>query len=137
MTKIKYDITIMKYISLFESLTGANIKDCIVNSYVTFIVHENQIARAIGRNGVNAKRIEGLINRKIKIVEFNPNVIKFVRNYIFPLKIKDVKEEDGIITIIGSDIRTKGLLIGRDSKNLKQLVSVIKRYFPIKDIKIM
>jgi len=137
MTKIKYDSTLMKYISLFETLTRTQVKDCIINSQVIFIVHENQIAKAIGRNGSNVRRLEHILNRKIKIVEFNPNVLKFISNYIYPLEVKDIKEENGFITIIGQDTKTKGLLIGRDSKNLNSLKSIVNRYFNIKDIKVV
>jgi len=137
MIKIKYDNTLMKYISLFETLTGTQVKDCIVNDHTTFIVHENQIAKAIGRNGSNVHRLENLLNRKIKIVEFNPQVLKFITNYIYPLRLHDIKEADGVITMIGPDTKTKGLLIGRDSKNLKQLQAIVQRYFDIKDIRVI
>ena len=59
----------MRYISLFESLTGAKVKDCIVNDIVIFIVHENEMGKAIGKQGSNIKRIENILKKKIKLVE--------------------------------------------------------------------
>ncbi|HHI04241.1 MAG TPA: hypothetical protein ENL45_01715, partial [Candidatus Woesearchaeota archaeon] len=72
--KIKYDLSLMKFMSFFESLTNTKLKDCFVdkNEMLVFVVEENQIAKAIGKNGVNVKRIKERLNRKIKIVEFNP-----------------------------------------------------------------
>lgn len=137
MTKIKYTEDIMKYISLFESLTGTNLKDCILNDSLLFIVKENQIGKAIGKNGVNAKRIESLLKKKIKIVEFNPDVKQFIKNMVYPLQVEDIKEEDNIVSIMGRDKKTKGLLIGRDRKNLIQLKTITKRYFNIEDIKVV
>ena len=55
MTKIKYDANIMKYMSLFESITRVKLKDCIADDKLTFIVEEGGIGRAIGKNGSNAK----------------------------------------------------------------------------------
>jgi len=138
MTKIKYDINIMKYMSLFETLTQSKLKDCIINEEkVIFIVEENQIGKAIGKSGVNVKKIENILNKKIKIAEFSSNVLQFIKNFIYPLKPRDVKEENKIITIFGADTKTKGLLIGRDAKNLNNLKSIVKRYFDIEDIKVV
>jgi len=137
MTKIKYDVNIMKYMSLFETLTQTKLKDCIINDKVIFIVEENQIGKAIGKKGINVKKIENILKKKIKIAEFNSNVLQFIQNFIYPLKVKDIKEENKVITIIGPDTKTKGLLIGRDAKNLNNLKSIVKRYFDIDDIKVI
>jgi transcription termination/antitermination protein NusA len=137
MIRIKYDNTLMKFISLFETLTGTSVKDCIDTEVMTFIVAENHIAQAIGKNGSNVRRVEHILNRKIKIVEFNPNVLKFIANYIYPIKAIEIKEENGVVFIKGSDTKDKGLLIGRDAKNLKTLQSVVQRHFNITEIKIV
>lgn len=127
----------MKYMQLFESLTRAKLKDCIAHEQLIFIVEENEIGKAIGKKGSNAKRLEGLLKKKIKIVEFNPDVRQFIRNFVMPLQVKDITEENGIITIIGPDTKTKGLLIGRERKNIENLKDIVKRYFQIEDIKVM
>ena len=138
MTKIKYDVNIMKYMSMFEALTQTKLKDCIVGEEkIIFIVEENQIGKAIGKKGINVKKIENMLNKKIKISEFNSNVLQFIQNFIYPLKPKDIKEENKIVTIIGPDTKTKGLLIGRDAKNLNNLKSIVKRYFDVEDIKVV
>lgn len=137
MSRIKYDIDLMKIMQLFESLTRAKLKDCIANDYLTFIVEENEIGKAIGKGGSNVRRLEGLLKKKIKIVEFNPDVKKFVRNFVMPLQVKDVVEENNIITIAGPDTKTRGLLIGRDRKNIERLKEVVSRYFEVEDIKVV
>ena len=48
---------------------------------------------------------------------------------IYPLKNLDILFDNNIITISGPDIKTKGLLIGRNSQNLRRLEDIIKRYF--------
>ena len=52
------------------------------------------------------------------------------------LKIKDIIEEDGIITIIPFDLKTRGLLIGRNASILKNNELIIKRHFEIKELKV-
>jgi len=134
MTKIKYDINLMKFISLFETLTRAKVKDCISNGNLIFVVEKGEIAKAIGKNAVNIKRIEGILKKKIKIVEFNEDIVIFISNLIKPIKVENITNDDGIITITDPSNKTKGMLIGRDSVNLQKYKDIISRYFSIQDI---
>lgn len=128
----------MKFISLFETITGARLKD-VVNEEgrLLFIVEEGEIGKAIGKSGVNAKRLENVLNKRIKVIEFNNDLLHFVRNLIYPLAVKEIKEENKIVTIFGQDGKTKGLLIGRDAQNLRAYENVVKRYFEIDGIKVI
>ncbi len=126
----------MKYITLFESLTRAKVKDCIVNDTVIFVVHENEMGKAIGKSGSNIKRIENILKKKIKLVEFSDNLTQFIGNLIYPLRAREIKEEDNIITIYGPDTKTKGLLIGRERHNINSIKDIVKRYFKVEEIKV-
>ena len=137
MVRIKYNIDVMKFISLFESLTGAKVKDCILNDRVIFVIHENEMGKAIGKQGSNINRVENTLKKKIKLVEFNNDVSQFVQNLIYPLKAKEMKEEDKIVTIYGEDTKSKGILIGRDRRNLNFINEVVKRYFEIGEVKVV
>jgi N utilization substance protein A len=134
--KIKYDIDIMKYMSLFESLSGAKVKDCIVNDVIFFIVHENEMGKAIGKQGSNIKRVENTLKKKIKLAEFNNDISQFIQNLIYPLKAKEIKEEEGAVTIYVDDRKTKGMLIGRDRHNINSIKDIVKRHFKVEEIKV-
>jgi len=137
-TRIIYNNDTMKVMSLFEALTNAKLRDCIAYSdRFVFIVEENQIGKAIGKSGANVKKLESMLNKKIRIVEFSSDVIQFVKNFIYPLQAKEINKENKLITIAGSDTKTKGMLIGRDSRNIKNLRSIVKRYFDIDEIKVI
>ena len=137
--KIKYDMSLMKYISIFETLTKASVKDCIQeHNSIIFIVAENEIAKAIGRNGINVRKIEGAINKKVKIVEFSDNLLQFIRNLIMPIKPRDIMQQEGIVTIAGSDSSSKSLLIGRNGSNLRFYERIVSRYFKdVAEIKVI
>lgn len=137
--KIKYDLNLMKFMSFFESLTNTRLKDCFIdkNSLLVFVVKENEIAKAIGKKGVNVRNIKEKLNRKIKIVEFNPHLETFVGKLINPLKAKEIKVDDNVVTITGPDTKTKGLLIGRNGQNLRNYEEIVNRYFDIKEIKVI
>lgn|SRR3989338_9693797 len=137
MNKIVYDETAMKFMVLFETMTKTNLKDCIINDEIIFfIVEENQIAKAIGKQGSNIRNLQKALKRRIKIVEYSNDLIKFINNFIYPIKAKEVINEDGVIKIMTPDIESRGILIGKSATNLRSFESIVKRYFQITEIKI-
>jgi len=135
--KLKYNSDSMKLITLFESMTGANVRDCIANEKLIFVIEENEMGKAIGKSGANIKRIENALKKKIKLVEFSSDVLQFVKNMIHPIEALDVKLEDGIVAIYGKDTAAKAILIGRERRNVNHLMDIVKRYFDIKGIKVV
>jgi len=123
---IKYTVETMKYISLFETMTRSRVKDCIDNDNLLFIVDENEIGKAIGKNGSNVKRLTNLLKKKIKVIEFSKDIAQFIRNYIYPLIVEEITSEEGVVTIKSKATKTKGLLIGRDRRNLAALTTIVK-----------
>ena len=75
--------------------------------------------------------------RRIKIVEFNPNRLQFITNYLAPLRITNIEEEGDIITVTGADTKTKGLIIGIKAQNLRNLEKIASKYFTIQEIKVI
>ncbi len=134
MKKIKYDINLMKFISLFETLTRAKVKDCISGDPLIFIVNQGEIFKAIGKKASNIKKIEGLLKKKIRIIEFNDDVEIFVKNVIAPIKAENITKEGGVIVINDPSNQVKGKIIGRDSKNINQCKEIVSRYFDVEDI---
>ena len=122
------DKDLIQKINLFEKLTGARVKDVFNSNGMLMIVNFGDIGRAVGKNGANVRKYSEMINEKIKIVEFNQNPIAFFKNLIMPLKIENVEKEDDFINV-NADTKTKGLLIGRNQKNLEQYNKVFKKYF--------
>ena len=128
----------MYFISLFEKITKANLKDCFEEGdKLYFIVKQGEIGKAIGKGAVNVKKIQNKTNRKIKIVEFNPQTIGFIKNSIYPVIAKDIQEKDDVVIITAKDSYNRGLLIGRGAKNLREIEKITKRYFNITEIKVV
>ena len=126
----------MKFMSLFESMTGAKLKDCIANGNVTFIVQKSDMGKAIGKNGSNIKRIENLLKRGVRLVEFNDDVCKFVANLVYPSKADDIREENGVVSIYVRDAKAKGIIIGRNRHRISMVNSIAKRYFDVEEVKV-
>jgi N utilization substance protein A len=127
---IKFDISVIKFINLFEKVTRASVKDVVVKEdRMTFIVNEGNLGKAVGKNGVNVKKLEGLFKKRIKVVEFKNDVCEFIRNLLLPLKISNIYKEDNLVKIKAEGMKIKSILIGRDKRNLKELRDIVKRYF--------
>jgi len=136
--RVKYDAEIMKYMALFESLTGARLKDCIVsNDGIMFIVEENEIGKAVGRKGSNVHRISNLMKKDIKVVEFNSDIGKFIENLIYPLKLKEFRNEEGVISVYAKDTRERGMIIGRDRSRINSIKEILSRHFKVDEIKVL
>jgi N utilization substance protein A len=125
--------------SLFEKLTGAELKDCIIlREKIIFLVEEGQIGKALGKNKKNIVRLEGAVNKRFKVVEFSSDLLQFIKNMIAPLRIVEIKEEDNVVIIVGPDEKTKGLMIGARAQNLREYEKAIQKYYPnLKEIKVV
>ena len=135
---MKYTNEIIQFITLFENLTRAKVKDCFFNNdKLVFIANNGDIKKAVGKNGSNIKKIESMIKKRIKVVEFNSDIGKFIRSFLYPIKPKNIEIKDGIISIGAEGVKDRALLIGRDSKNLNNLKEVIKKYFDVSNIRIV
>jgi NusA-like KH domain protein len=134
---VSFDVKTLQLISLFEKKTRARVKDCILTRDRTiFIVEKGNLFKIIKNKG-NIQRLENVFKFKIKLVEFNSDITIFVKNFVHPIRPESIIKENNIVFIKGSDTKSKGLLIGRDSRNLILLKNVVKKFFNIEDIKVV
>ena len=78
-----------------------------------------------------------MLKKKLRVIEFNDDLLRFIQNVVFPSKVKNIVEEEGVITITPPDSETRGYLIGRGAINLNNTKDIVKRYFKIEDIKVI
>ena len=134
---MKFTQDSINLINLFENITRARVKDCIIeDKKLIFIVNEEDVSKAIGKEGNNVKRIRNLAKKDVQIIAYNDNPAKFVSNLIYPNKAEDIKLNNKIINISVGDSSTKGKIFGRNRENLKRIINIAKRYFDIEDIRV-
>ena len=135
---MKFDSESMELMAFFEANTGAMVKDCISSDEkLIFIIGENEMGKAIGKNGINIKKMERLLKKKIKLTEFSSDVLQFVRNLIYPAEVSDVRLEEGVVTVHGKDTSARAILIGRERSNINYLTGIVKRYFDIREMRVV
>ena len=127
----------IQYINIFEKVSRVRPSDCFnYGSYLVFVVPQEQLSRAIGQSGTNAKKVSSTINRKIKIISYSGNKEDFVEAIISPIKFNELKFEDGTLSI-KAGLQSKALIIGKNSTRLKELKGILDRYFKIEAIRVM
>jgi N utilization substance protein A len=135
---MKYNLDSINLRVAFENIAGINLKDCFVKQdKIIYITKEGDIGKAIGKGGVNVKKAADIVKKNLKIVEFSGDLVQFVKNLIYPIVAESVSVEEGIVRIRINGVREKGIVIGRESRNLKELKEIIKKYFDVEDIKVV
>jgi len=135
--KIVYDTGTMQVMAHFEQMTGAKLKDCILREQqAIFIIEPGYLGKAIGPRGANVRRLEDAMKKKVKMVEFAPELVSFIKNLVYPIDVREVREQDGVVTLVPPDLKARGLLIGRNAQTLRAYEAVIQRFFTIKELKV-
>jgi N utilization substance protein A len=140
---IKFTSREMRYIALFQSITGATVKDCIVDpelNRIIFVVKEGSIGMAIGKGGKNIHLLEKMTGKKHEVIEHSDNPAQFIKNALKPAKVDEVRiteRMDGkTIAVISVNPRDKGVAIGKNGRNAERIRFLAKRYFQIQNVSI-
>ena len=140
---IRFTSREMQYISLFESITGAVVRDCIIDdnlNRIIFVIKEGDAGMAIGKGGKNIMLLERMTGKRYEIIEFSDNPAQFIKNALEPARVKEIRiteRPDGKkIAVIMVDPRDKGIAIGKNGRNAERIRFLAKRYFQIHNVSI-
>ncbi|MBI5392206.1 NusA-like transcription termination signal-binding factor [Candidatus Woesearchaeota archaeon] len=131
---IKLTQEIIQSITLFENVTGADVKDCIpIADGLLFIVEEGNVQKALRQ----LPKLERLFHKKISLLAYSPDLVKFVQNLLYPIKAKEITVEGNVVSVVLFDEKDKGKIYGRGRENLRWMLSVLQKYFPIAEIRVL
>jgi len=131
---IKFDTSTMQYITLFENLTKARVKDCLgLEEKIVFIVNKGQLGLAIGKNSVNLKKLKFVLKKNIDIIEYSDDVAVFIKNIFHNYKVIDVVIENNNATVV-VEPKDKGKAIGKNGKNLRAAREIAHRHYGIQSM---
>jgi N utilization substance protein A len=140
MTEVKLTTEGIRYIALFESLTGAIARDCYVdeeNDRVIFVVKKGDMGLAIGKNGNNINRVKKSIGKHIEIVEYSDEVDEFVANALQPVFVKKVQvvvKENRKLAYVEVMSKDRGIAIGKNGRNIQKAKVLGQRHYGIEDV---
>lgn len=135
---MKLTLDSINNINLFESLTGAKVKDCVnENGVLIFLVEEGNVKRALGKDNSNIGRVGRILKKEIRVIAFSNDVCKFIGNLIYPNKADEIKLDGKVVIIAVSDVTIKGRIFGRSRENLKRINKLVKNYFDVEDVRVI
>ena len=142
--KIKLTSDELRLISLFQSITGANARDCVVDDKmdrVIFIVNKGQMGLAIGKGGATIRQLQNVVGKKVELVEYSDDASEFIRNILNTDMINEIRINDRIDgtrqAIVIVDPKKKGVVVGREGRNAEKARLLAKRYFQISNVLII
>ena len=144
MPEIRLTSDQLSLISMFQGITGATAKDCIIDdkhNRVIFIVASGQMGLAIGKEGAAVKKIERAMKRPVEVVEeWSGEIEGMVKNTLNPKYVQEVRvveQLDGTkkVTVV-VDSTKKGAVVGLGGKNADKARILAKRYFDITNLQI-
>jgi len=131
----------MKYIALFENVTGATVRDCVIDEKtdrVIFVVKSGEVGLAIGKKGSRIKRLHKMIAKDVEVVEHADTASVFIRNSFSPAKVREIRimeRPDGRkVAVVNIEPRDKGVAIGKNGSKAHKTRLFAKRYFQIDDV---
>ncbi len=140
---IKITCDEMRYIALFENISGASVKDCIIDEEqerAIFIVNQGQVGVAIGRGGRNIHTLERMTGKKHEIIEYSEDPVQFIKNALKPAAVREVRITERMdgkkMAVVTVNPKDKGVAIGKNGKNAERLRFLAKRYFDIQNVSI-
>ncbi len=138
MRRIRLGAEEIKYMTLFETITGATIKDCVQeDGIVGFLVNNGDMGLAIGKKGINIEKVRKIIGKGIWVMEFSSNLTEFVKNLFQPVKIRQVRVRDTDkekVVIVEVNKRDRKKVIGHDGKRIKIAKKLASRQYNVDDI---
>ena len=137
---IKFTANEIRYIALFENMTGAMVKDCIIDDEhgkVTFVVKNGDMGLAIGKGGSTVSKVQRAVDKGIEIVELSDDSIQFIKNLLSPAEVQGVKiiqKAGEKIAIVTADTTNKRIAIGKNGVNIERAKLIAKRQHNINNI---
>ncbi|MCS6768223.1 MAG: NusA-like transcription termination signal-binding factor [Candidatus Nitrosocaldus sp.] len=141
MTGIRLTSDELRLMSLFQSVTTVTARDCVIDEKmdrVIFVIGKGDMGLAIGRNGSTIRTLQGMIGKRIELVEYADDLAEFVRNIFGRDAVLDVKignhTSNGKVVTVIVDPRKKGMVVGREGRNVEKARLLTRRYFDVTNV---
>jgi len=128
-----------RYIALFEDMTGATARDCLVEEdRVVFLVAAGEMATAIGPGGETVRRLEQRVGSDVQLVEDADTPEAFVANALAPAAVLNVTLSENDSTVAYAEVadEDKGVAIGADGRNIELARRLAERHFDVDDVEL-
>ena len=147
--RIKLDRQSMELISLFNNISGAIIKDCLIfespennSDIIIFLVKKEDVGKAIGKGGEHVKDLMAKLQKKIDVIPWSENLeqfIQFILNttknsiQVQNIEIKESRNEKKTV-IISVRPQDRGKAIGKEGSMIRKIKLLVLRHFEFDNV---
>jgi N utilization substance protein A len=143
--------TARRFIALFEDVTGATARDCLVydgdeteaddgagDDRVAFLVAAGEMGQAIGPGGRRVQRLTEKLGREVTLVEDADTPEAFVANALAPAVVTHVtiSEQNDRVAYVEVEAEDRGVAIGVDGRNIRTARAFAARHWDLDDIQL-
>jgi N utilization substance protein A len=136
---VTYDTDMIRTINMFESITGVDAIDAVIEEdEAYFVVPEGKAGMAIGKGGKVVKKLQRKLDRNVKIYEYSDNIGKFLNN-IVPADIRGVDiDEDGDHTEVEINVsrENKGRVVGKNGNKIDSIRQILARTHNVDEVRV-
>ena len=146
---IKIDRKSMELISLFNNITGAIIKDCLIfqspennAEIVIFLVKKEDVGKAIGKAGEHVKDLMAKLQKKIDVIPWSDKLEEFIQFILNTSKnsikmqnieIRENKNQKKTV-IISVRPQDRGKAIGKEGSMIRKIKELVLRHFEVDNV---
>lgn len=140
MVEIKLDADTLRLFSMFERMTGAELKDVYEEEdRIVFVTVEGQVGRAVGKGAIHLKRLRESLGKEVVLIGHAAEREQFLRNIFHRFKVEEVEWEDrngDIIAHVKVPQEDKGKAIGKAGRNVQLARLLMKRHHQVADVSV-
>jgi len=130
----EFDTEMISLISAFERMAKTEVRDCISNDVIYFLVNPGKVAIAIGKGGETIKKAERALKKQIKLFEWANDDEKFIKNMIPQAQTITLSGGKAQVTLLAKD---RGAVFGKGGSNIKIIREFLSRNSDVRELKVV